>query len=806
MPTSDAFLETQHSPSGEILRGEMKDNDPTLGLGRCGIARTSTVLSVHRRRPQGDSPPGAAAGRVHERSVVRPLLGGLLTLVGALMVVSAESRAQEPQESERPGIESDRRCQSCHGRPHIAELSPADRSSMVGTRLVPGEVAEPEPAPADPPPAAEETPPTRPGLYVTLDALAEGVHSDVHCIECHPDADLLPHAPRLERGLCGTSCHEVQATAYGEGSHRLALDEGDPQAPTCASCHGSHEIVKIAGVDSRVHRLKSIYLCADCHEQHGTATPEGYDSETHVSTYLASTHGKALSDSGLVAAATCTDCHAAHGVQPAHDPRSLIHRDRVPETCGSCHMGVIDVYAGSIHGQRLAEGNEDAPVCSDCHTAHSITHSDTHEFMLDIVNECGTCHDNVGEGDTPNGTHYRTYRASYHGQITRLGSTRAARCSDCHGAHDVLPTPDPNSRVHPDNLTATCGQVGCHPGANSNFVQFDPHADFRNAERYPILHAVWIYFLVVMSGAFGFFGLHTVLWFLRSLVARIKEGKPKKHESHGLEIQRFSILNRVNHGLVAITFLGLVATGVPLAFANETWAVALAWVVGGIEMAGVWHRVFGFMLILNLLAHFIGIAVAWKNRRGTTRKWLFGPNSLLPAWRDVTDCVAMFRWFFGLGPRPRFDRWTYFEKFDYWCEIGGSAIIGGSGLLLWFPMLSSEVLPGWAFNVAMIVHGYEALLALGFIFTIHFFNANLRIDKFPVDEVIFSGRLPEEELAEERPDEYERLVATGTLERLRRPPWEPWKRHMFTVLGICAMVFAITLLVLMIVAGLKETS
>ncbi len=126
--------------------------------------------------------------------------------------------------------------------------------------------------------------------------------------------------------------------------------------------------------------------------------------------------------------------------------------------------------------------------------------------------------------------------------------------------------------------------------------------------------------------------------------------------------------------------------------------------------------------------------------------------------------------------------------------------------MLWFPMLSSKILPGWAFNIAMIVHGYEALLALGFIFTIHFFNANLRIDKFPVDEVIFSGLIPEEELADERPDEYARLVATGAIDGLRVPVWAAWKGRLFTVLGICAMAFAITLLVLIITAGLKTTT
>ncbi|MEK6630080.1 MAG: hypothetical protein AABY89_05020, partial [Acidobacteriota bacterium] len=140
---------------------------------------------------------------------------------------------------------------------------------------------------------------------------------------------------------------------------------------------------------------------------------------------------------------------------------------------------------------------------------------------------------------------------------------------------------------------------------------------------------------------------------------------------------------------------------------------------------------------------------------------LWGPTSMVPQPRDVFELIAHLRWFVGLGPRPRFDHFTYWEKFDYWAVFWGMAIIGASGLVLWFPERFAHVLPGWVFNIAMLVHGEEALLAVGFIFTIHFFNGHLRPEKFPMDTVIFTGRVTAREMREERQDEYARLLKLG---------------------------------------------
>ncbi|MFG0285704.1 MAG: hypothetical protein ACF8R7_14900 [Phycisphaerales bacterium JB039] len=712
----------------------------------------------------------------------------------ALALLAIPAVAQSPPSRDNP----DFRCYQCHGQPHIAELSPAERRSMVGSWL---DVDGPPPEPREFEPLTGEEPPVRPGLYVRHEDLADSPHADNHCIDCHEDAAQLPHPLKLETGTCAASCHTPEWDEYVNGSHKDAVEHNDPKAPTCASCHGGHDILRVDDRDAPQHRLNSLYLCGECHATHGP-DETGQSAAKRIFSYLDSAHARALTQAGLRWAATCSDCHGAHAVHPSEDPRSPVHRANVPDTCGECHEGVQEIYLTSVHGQLLSGGDERGPVCTDCHTAHSITRADSPDFVLDVINECGECHDSQDRDDGRVGTYYETYAKSYHGQVTRLGSTRAARCSDCHGAHDILPLDHPDSRVADGNLIDTCGQEGCHPGANANFVQFDPHANYRDAENYPILYGVWWYFIIVMSSVFTFFGLHTIFWFGRSIIDRIRNGPTPRHSHARTAIRRFTGLNRVNHALVVITFFGLTATGIPLVFSHQPWAANLAGLFGGVEAAGLWHRAFAIMLMTNFALHFYGLARAFLRRTCSWRQWVFGPNALTPRWKDVTDCLNMFGWFFGLRRKPSFDRWTYWEKFDYWAEVFGSIIIGGTGLLLWFPQIASRIIPGWSFNIAMIIHGYEALLAISFIFTIHFFNAHVRPGVFPVDEVIFTGSMPEEELKHHRPEEYKRLLATGQLEQLRVPAPPAARRPLHVLIAIVLVSIGVTLVTLIILGGL----
>ena len=672
---------------------------------------------------------------------------------------------------------------------------------MVGTLL--DATAQPSIAPTPPTadaPAVGNEPATRPRLFVKADAVAGGPHAALHCVECHEDARQLPHAPKLETATCASKCHAGAAEAYKNSSHHDARVNRNPLAPTCASCHGGHDILRVSDRKSPQHRLNSLYLCGDCHKQH-TLVDGRADPKALVADYLDSAHGRGVTKAGLNIAATCADCHSAHGVRPAKDPASTVHRANIPQMCGKCHAGISEIYSKSVHSEKTKNHSDVAAVCTDCHTAHQITLASSPKFMLDVIKECGRCHDTPDAAGERVGTYYQSYARSYHGQVTRLGTTRAARCADCHGSHDIRPMSDPNSRVAKANLVSTCRS--CHPNANEKFVQFDPHSNHRDAKNYPILHAVWLYFMVMMSAVFSFFGLHTLLWFIRSAVERARRGAPAHHAPTATAIRRFTTLNRINHALVAITFFGLTATGIPLVFAQHHWARQLASVVGGVEAAGRWHRIFAVLLILNFVLHFVGLGRAFLRRTSSARVWIFGPDSLMPRWKDARDVLGMFRWFLGRGALPKLDRWTYWEKFDYWAEVGGSMIIGGSGLLLWFPELASRFLPGWTFNIAMIVHGYEALLAIGFIFTIHFFNAHVRPGTFPVDEVIFTGSLPEIELKEQRPEEYRRLVESGRLASLRVKAPDRSRRPLIVLTAIVSVAFGLFLLGLIIAGGLS---
>lgn len=723
--------------------------------------------------------------------------------VGACLCLSAPALAQisnggnTPAPVIGPDAASDKRCMQCHGQAHIAELSPQERRSMVGTRL------DSEDPAAVPPteiaPLTGEEPATRPSLLVKPEAVRESVHAELHCVECHTDARLLPHPAKLNTATCATSCHENAAKDYALGSHSEALLAKNPLAPTCASCHGSHEILKVSDRKSAQNKLNSLHLCGDCHEKHAPVGDPS-DPKARVLGYLGSTHARAVTKAGLPMAATCADCHGAHGVLPAKEPTSSVNRTNVPSTCGKCHVGVLEQYELSVHGMQQLEGNDKAAVCSDCHTAHDITHASSPDFMLDVIGECGRCHDSPdAEGDRI-GTYYQTYAESYHGQVTQLGDKRAARCSDCHGAHDIRSLDDPRSRVAKGNLISTCAE--CHEGANSQFVKFDPHANYRDAKNYPILHGVWLYFMIMMSSVFTFFGVHTILWFFRAKRERARMSSHAHHHHAATAIRRFSAMDRVNHALVALTFFGLTATGIPLVFNDDAWAKWVVDVLGGVKAAGQWHRFFAILLIINFTMHFAVLGYRFFTRKCSAREWLFGPASLMPRFKDAKDMLGMFRWFFAGGKMPRLDRWTYWEKFDYWAEVGGSMIIGGSGLLLWFPVIASYLIPGWAFNIAMIVHGYEALLAIGFIFTIHFFNAHLRPGTFPVDPVIFTGSMPEEELKETRPEEYARLVASNSLDSLRVPAADPKRRPAILVTAIVSVGFGLLLLAFILIGGL----
>jgi cytochrome b subunit of formate dehydrogenase len=270
-----------------------------------------------------------------------------------------------------------------------------------------------------------------------------------------------------------------------------------------------------------------------------------------------------------------------------------------------------------------------------------------------------------------------------------------------------------------------------------------------------------------------------------------------KNEKH---YQRFTRLNRVLHVVMIVCFLSLASTGMTLKFAYTSWAVFLSHLFGGFESAGYIHRVAAATMIILFFTHIIDLVQRKRREHGTWRAMLLGQDSMIFNKKDLHDLFGNFKWFIGRGPRPQYGRWTYWEKFDYFAVFWGMIVIGSTGLMLWFPEFFTLLFPGWLINVATIIHSDEALLAAGFIFTVHFFNTHFRPEKFPMDIVVFTGRMTLEELKEDKPLEYEALVKKGELEQHMVEPYPDIVVRVFRIFGWTALSIGVGLIILIIYA------
>jgi len=346
-------------------------------------------------------------------------------------------------------------------------------------------------------------------IAVSKATFAGSVHGSMACVDCHADLAKaeLPHPEKLARVDC-SSCHDDAVKLYKQSAHAAARAGGSVEAATCASCHGMHDIKGAKDPQSRTYHLNVAATCAACHGNKDVIA-KGHIAAGDVATPFAdSIHGRALSRSGLVVAPTCSDCHGPHDVRKKSDPESRVARANVPATCGKCHEGIAHQFGGGIHAAVLQKGNDGAPGCQTCHTAHAIQHADNPEWQLTVVNQCGTCHIDK----------LKTYRDTFHGQVTSLGFRAVATCADCHGNHQILPASDPASPIAKGNLVKTCGK--CHANASESFVKFDPHADKHNPDRNALLYYAAKGMQFLLFAVFTFFGLHTALWLARGLKER----------------------------------------------------------------------------------------------------------------------------------------------------------------------------------------------------------------------------------------------------------------------------------------------
>jgi cytochrome b subunit of formate dehydrogenase len=639
------------------------------------------------------------------------------------------------------------------------------------------------------------------------EAYAKSVHGKLQCIDCHVGIADIPHEDKLPPAQCA-SCHQKEARAYANSIHGMSHTMGASGAATCISCHGYHEIVPVGQFDSPVFKFNLTQTCAKCHSNRKLTEEYRIGSPQAPVDYADSIHGQALLKMGLIVAPSCNDCHGVHDIKRSVDQSSRTNHRNIANTCGQCHVGIEGIYNKSVHGMLLAKGDRRGPVCSDCHSAHQIATPASVGFKAQSDLVCGRCHQD----------RLARYRDTYHGKAMALGrpnvASDVAACYDCHGHHDVFPVKDPRSHLSKERIVATCQQ--CHPGVDARFTAYRPHADPLDGVNYPLLHKMYLGMTALLIGVFAFFGLHTALWLVRSVYLYLNDSKTFREAkvqaiADDEQYTRFTPFERFLHLLMVSSFLLLVLTGMPLKFYYTNWAKVIFNILGGAEVARALHHFGAIITFAYFGLHLAALVSGLWSKRSHVRNpetgrfefrrfWgaLFGPDSMVPSTQDFRDFVAHQKWFFGKGPRPQFDRWTYWERFDYFAVFWGIAIIGASGLLMWFPKFFTHFLPGSAINIALIIHSDEALLAAGFIFTFHFFNTHFRIEKFPMDTVIFSGRISKTELLHERKRWYDRLVASGRLKDHRvKDEWEGRKKiarasgFLFFGLGLILLVLIV---------------
>jgi len=350
-------------------------------------------------------------------------------------------------------------------------------------------------------------------LFVDAEKMANSVHAGFECSTCHADVKEIPHAEQLAPAACQT-CHEVAATELTESVHGKASD-GD--APACGDCHGSHEIRATADSLSLVHPRQLAFTCGHCHANPALVEKHKIPIKDPLKAYTHSIHGR-LALAGVDSAATCSSCHGSHKILAANNAESKAYHFNVPQTCGQCHRQIADEFVQSVHGLAVARGSTDSPVCTDCHSEHAIESpmvATAPTSPQNVATEtCGRCHAStrLTEKYGMRGERVSTFADSYHGLALRSGRLSVANCGSCHGVHNILPSSDSRSMIHPANLANTCGQ--CHPNAGENFAASPVHLtpEEREGKAVAIIRGIYIGLIVLIIGGMV---VHNGLDFIR---------------------------------------------------------------------------------------------------------------------------------------------------------------------------------------------------------------------------------------------------------------------------------------------------
>jgi len=414
--------------------------------------------------------------------------------------------------------------------------------------------------------------PARPGITMAREDFDAGVHAFLSCSGCHTDVSEYPHGS-VETPQC-SSCHADEAEQYSSGVHGQSLQAGQVGAARCQDCHGpTHAIRSVEDAASPASRQRLPETCGGCHSNMTLMRQFRLPLSRPLESYSQSVHARALAEGR--GGATCADCHGAHAIYPPTDPRANVFRFRIPETCGACHSDIRQMYGESIHGQAIESGVTAAAVCTDCHGEHAIlAASDTASpvYAANVSSDsCSRCHADERLNSRYNlpADRVRSYQESYHGLAARGGSLRVANCASCHGTHNILPSSDPQSSIAPGNLGATCAQ--CHPGAGARFAIGPVHTLFDSSSNRAVYWIRWFYLLLI-PGAVVFMVLHNLLDLIKKARLRFLAERARPRA------QRMTRNERWQHLLLLVSFTVLVWTGFALRYPDAFWAQpVVAW-------------------------------------------------------------------------------------------------------------------------------------------------------------------------------------------------------------------------------------
>ncbi len=583
-------------------------------------------------------------------------------------------------------------------------------------------------------------------LYVDEQVFKASIHGKEGCTSCHDDATEAEHKPGLKKVNC-SGCHE-EGEAYDKTPHGKLLKSGSNEVSGCSDCHGMHDIRPPSDPLSHVHKTNQPQTCGKCHSNPNLVKGHLISVANPSDSYLKSGHAQAISKGNLNAAA-CTNCHGSHDLLSSDDPESKVYRKNISATCGTCHPQALEQYSKSIHGRALQAGIKDAPTCADCHGEHDIEPPSKATSKVNrrqqVVATCTKCHDNESimyKYGLETGRQ-ASYMDSFHGLASAAGSEIVATCASCHENHLILPPDDPASSIALGNLPKTCGK--CHENAGPNFAQGKVHIMPTDPGQWA-LGLVRLAYILLISAVIGGMVFHNTLSMARKALTKFSAELSERGT-----YRRFTRGMTIGHLILTISFTVLALSGFALRYPESWWASLIFHGETGLAARGLVHRVAALVLVGIAIVNGCFLLFTKSGRREL--------GYLMMSFRDLRDVVFNLGYMVGLRKEPpKFDRYSYIEKFEYWGMWWGTMLMIATGFSMWFVNVFLRFLPKVALDVIALIHFYEAWLAVLTIVVWHLYYMIFDPHTYPMNWSWVTGRITIEDLKERHPIEFEREV------------------------------------------------